>query len=108
VRSEELKPFSRTHACFEYLARPPVSGARTQLLASDELFTVLPARGPYAIDTADGRPFRLADLAGPALRHAVREASRRETTDEPWESGRSVLLSRAGIRYVKGASRSDV
>jgi DNA-binding transcriptional LysR family regulator len=29
-------------------ARPPVPGARTRLLASDELFLVLPAHGPYA------------------------------------------------------------
>jgi DNA-binding transcriptional LysR family regulator len=46
------------------VALPPVTGARTQLLANDELFIVLPARGPYAFDTAAGRPFRLADLAG--------------------------------------------
>jgi DNA-binding transcriptional LysR family regulator len=46
------------------VALPPVTGARTQLLANDELFIVLPARGPYAFDTAAGRPFGLADLAG--------------------------------------------
>jgi DNA-binding transcriptional LysR family regulator len=46
------------------VARPPVTGARTQLLANDELLIVLPASGPYALDVADGRPFRLADLAG--------------------------------------------
>src|ERR1700722_3745928 len=46
------------------VALPPVTGARTQLLANDELFIVLPARGPYAFDTASGRPFGLADLAG--------------------------------------------
>jgi DNA-binding transcriptional LysR family regulator len=46
------------------VALPPVAGARTQLLANDELFIVLPADGPYAIDTEAGRPFRLADLAG--------------------------------------------
>ena len=46
------------------VALPPVTGARTQLLANDELFIVLPARGPYAFDSAAGRPFRLADLAG--------------------------------------------
>ncbi len=49
------------------VALPPVTGARTQLLANDELFIVLPASGPYAIDAADGRPFRLADLAGVAV-----------------------------------------
>jgi DNA-binding transcriptional LysR family regulator len=49
------------------VALPPVTGARTQLLASDELFIVLPSRGPHAVAVAtpaDGRPFRLADLAG--------------------------------------------
>jgi DNA-binding transcriptional LysR family regulator len=49
---------------FPGVAVAPVTGARTQLLANDELFIVLPSRGPYAIDTAAGRPFRLADLAG--------------------------------------------
>ena len=47
------------------MALPPVTGARTQLLAEDELFLVLPSHGPYAVDAgADRRPFRLADLAG--------------------------------------------
>jgi DNA-binding transcriptional LysR family regulator len=46
------------------VAFPPVAGARTQLLAEDELFLVLPSQGPYAVDTAAGEPFRLADLAG--------------------------------------------
>ena len=32
--------------------------------ANDELFLVLPARGPYALDPAGDGPFRLADLAG--------------------------------------------
>jgi DNA-binding transcriptional LysR family regulator len=46
------------------VAFPPVTGARTQLLASDELFLVLPSHGPHAVDVSAGRPFRLADLAG--------------------------------------------
>lgn len=50
------------------VARPPVAGARTQLLANDELFLVLPARGPHAVGGPDGggpdAPVRLADLAG--------------------------------------------
>ena len=46
------------------VAFPPVAGARTQLLAEDELFLVLPSQGPYAVDPAGGEPFRLADLAG--------------------------------------------
>jgi DNA-binding transcriptional LysR family regulator len=46
------------------VAFPPVIGARTQLLARDELFLVLPSHGPYAVDVSAGRPFRLADLAG--------------------------------------------
>jgi DNA-binding transcriptional LysR family regulator len=48
------------------VALPPVAGARTQLLANDELFVVLPSHGPHAVAVAtpaDGRPFRLADLA---------------------------------------------
>jgi DNA-binding transcriptional LysR family regulator len=49
---------------FPGVARPPVTGARTQLLAHDELFLVLPARGPYALGTQVGQPFGLADLAG--------------------------------------------
>ena len=47
------------------VAFPPVTGARTQLLARDELFLVLPSHGPHAVDAAAvGLPFRLADLAG--------------------------------------------
>jgi DNA-binding transcriptional LysR family regulator len=42
-------------------ARPPVTGARTQLLANDELFAVFPDHGRYAVDDAH---LRLADLAG--------------------------------------------
>jgi DNA-binding transcriptional LysR family regulator len=52
---------------FPGVALPPVTGARTQLLANDELFLVLPSRGPYAIaplNDQEGEPFRLADLAG--------------------------------------------
>ncbi len=49
---------------FPGVALPPVAGTRTQLLANDELFLVLPAHGPYALAPAAGRPFRLADLAG--------------------------------------------
>src|SRR6202041_3642313 len=45
------------------VAFPPVAGARTQLLAEDELFLVLPSPGPYAVDPPGGAPFRLADLA---------------------------------------------
>src|SRR6202142_4012699 len=44
---------------FPGVALPPVTGARTQLLANDELFIVLPARGSYAFDAAAGPPFRL-------------------------------------------------
>jgi len=46
------------------VALPPVTGARTQLLAEDELFLVLPSHGPYAADAGAGERFRLADLAG--------------------------------------------
>jgi DNA-binding transcriptional LysR family regulator len=46
------------------VAFPPVTGARTQLLANDELFIVLPSHGPHAVAAPEGRPFRLADLAG--------------------------------------------
>jgi DNA-binding transcriptional LysR family regulator len=45
------------------VALPPVTGARTQLLARDELFLVLPSHGPHAVP-ATGASFRLADLAG--------------------------------------------
>jgi DNA-binding transcriptional LysR family regulator len=44
-------------------ARPPVPGARTRLLASDELFLVLPAHGPYARAEPSTVPVRLPDLA---------------------------------------------
>jgi DNA-binding transcriptional LysR family regulator len=44
-------------------ARPPVAGARSQLLALDELFLVLPDHGRYARAAAAG-PARLAELAG--------------------------------------------
>jgi len=45
------------------VARPPVPGARTQLLANDELFLVLPDHGPYAVDRPADAAVRLADLA---------------------------------------------
>ncbi|MFY9774453.1 MAG: LysR family transcriptional regulator [Trebonia sp.] len=45
-------------------AHPPVAGARTQLLANDELFTVFPAHGRYAVGGEPGTQVRLADLAG--------------------------------------------
>ena len=45
-------------------AHPPVAGARTQLLANDELFTVFPAHGRYAVGGEPGAQLRLADLAG--------------------------------------------
>jgi DNA-binding transcriptional LysR family regulator len=45
------------------VARPPVRGARTQLLALDELFLVLPALGPYARAAAATEPVHLPDLA---------------------------------------------
>jgi DNA-binding transcriptional LysR family regulator len=44
-------------------ARPPVPGARTQLLALDELFLVAPAHGPYARAEAATDPVHLPDLA---------------------------------------------
>lgn len=43
-------------------ARPPAAGARTQLLAFDDLFLAIPGHGPYA-RAADNGPARLADLA---------------------------------------------
>jgi DNA-binding transcriptional LysR family regulator len=43
-------------------ARPPAAGARTQLLALDDLFLAIPGHGPYA-RAAEGAPVRLADLA---------------------------------------------
>src|SRR5215472_5362145 len=46
------------------IARPPVTGARTQLLANDELFAVLPDHGQHAVDTEPDAHLRLADLAG--------------------------------------------
>ena len=45
-------------------AHPPVAGARTQLLANDELFIVFPAHGRYAVGGEPGAQVRLADLAG--------------------------------------------
>ena len=45
------------------VARPPVRGARTQLLALDELFLVLPAHGPHARAEAAEAPVHLPDLA---------------------------------------------
>lgn len=45
------------------IARPPVTGARTQLLALDELFLVAPATGPYAGTETEDAHVRLADLA---------------------------------------------
>jgi len=45
------------------VARPPVPGARTQLLANDELFLVLPDHGPYAVDRPADATVRMADLA---------------------------------------------
>jgi DNA-binding transcriptional LysR family regulator len=45
-------------------AHPPVAGARTQLLANDELFAVFPAHGRYAAGGEPGTQVRLADLAG--------------------------------------------
>ena len=44
-------------------ARPPVPGARTQLLALDELFLVIPAHGPYARAESPTAPVHLPDLA---------------------------------------------
>ena len=44
-------------------ARPPVPGARTQLLALDELFLVVPMHGPYARAEAAADPVHLPDLA---------------------------------------------
>jgi DNA-binding transcriptional LysR family regulator len=44
-------------------ARPPVPGARAQLLTRDELFLVVPAHGPHARAQASAEPVRLADLA---------------------------------------------
>jgi DNA-binding transcriptional LysR family regulator len=45
------------------IARPQAAGTRTQLLALDELFLVIPAHGPHARAEAEGVPVRLADLA---------------------------------------------
>jgi DNA-binding transcriptional LysR family regulator len=44
------------------IARPLAPGARTQLLAYDELFLAVPDHGPYARAAGEG-PARLADLA---------------------------------------------
>jgi DNA-binding transcriptional LysR family regulator len=43
--------------------RPPVPGARTQRLARDELFLVIPAVGPHARAEAATEPARMPDLA---------------------------------------------
>jgi len=45
-------------------ARPPVAGARTQLLANDELFAVFPGHGRHAAGGEPDARVRLADLAG--------------------------------------------
>jgi DNA-binding transcriptional LysR family regulator len=45
-------------------ARPPVPGARTQLLANDELFVVFPDHGQHAARGEPDAHVRLADLAG--------------------------------------------
>lgn len=46
------------------VTRPPVTGARTHLLANDELFAVAPAHGQHAVDSAPDAHLHLADLAG--------------------------------------------
>jgi DNA-binding transcriptional LysR family regulator len=46
------------------IARSPVPGARTQLLARDELFLVIPDHGPHARAEAATVPVHLPDLAG--------------------------------------------
>lgn len=46
------------------IAQPQAAGTRTQLLARDEMFLVIPAHGPYARAEAEDVPVRLADLAG--------------------------------------------
>lgn len=46
------------------VARPPVPGVRTQLLALDELFLVIPAHGPHARAETATVPVHLPDLAG--------------------------------------------
>src|SRR6201996_861247 len=45
-------------------ARPPVAGARTQLLAKDALCAGLPERGRHAVGGGQGTHVRLADLVG--------------------------------------------
>ena len=45
------------------VARPPVTGTRTQLLANDELFAVFPQPGPHAAGRGPEPHLRLADLA---------------------------------------------
>ena len=45
------------------ITRSPVPGARTELLALDELFVVVPARGTYARAEAANVPVHLPDLA---------------------------------------------
>jgi DNA-binding transcriptional LysR family regulator len=49
---------------FPGVALPPVTGARSELLATDELFLVLPHRGPHGLDIPADESFRMADLAG--------------------------------------------
>jgi DNA-binding transcriptional LysR family regulator len=46
------------------IARAPVTGTRTDLLADDELFAVFPDHGPYAVDRGMDAHLQLADLAG--------------------------------------------
>ena len=46
------------------IARTPVPGARTQLLANDELFAVFPDHGRHAVRGQPDAHVRLADLAG--------------------------------------------
>jgi DNA-binding transcriptional LysR family regulator len=45
------------------IPRPPVPGARTELLTLDELFLVIPAHGPHARAEAAAIPVHLPDLA---------------------------------------------
>ena len=72
------------------IARPPVPGARTRLLARDELFLVIPAHGPHARAA-------LGDRASPAGR-----PGRRPVDTRPGQHrGRAVgarHLPRGGLR----------
>jgi DNA-binding transcriptional LysR family regulator len=53
-------------------ARPPVPGARTQLLANDELFAVFPGHGRHATGGEPDARVRRADLAGvPDVRYVA-------------------------------------